>query len=200
MGMQMDKDRINSLINILIEERKLRVSNIFKTEAAAWAAVLAYIAIIGYLYTSEVGNPPVYKCYYINEIILTVIYVFIFIIFFAFIHTLYATIYHDTALADSILKEVTNLANTKEFDYSEYDSDEIFGLPIRVVNMKNQMLKSIQPYRGKLHPLRIMYDFIIFKWTWRKRKNVRERSTQEASINWLLLILFLASIINVWIN
>jgi hypothetical protein len=198
MGNNFQSDNLRSAINTLHEERKALLGYLFRREIAAWAAILAYLAIMG-LFSNSIINNSLTVLWY--NIINTCFVIAIFIIFFAFIHSQYALIHQVVARAQALLRIITKLYVDKSINLSEIEITDEDGTPQCIEDAQDEALKSIQPYRGIRHPLRIIVDFAKFKWARPKskgRENVRGRTTQEAALYWLLFILLIIVTVNIW--
>lgn len=198
MGNNSQSDRLTA-INILHEERKLLLSYMYRREIAAWAAILSYLAILGFFTQSISSNSASIAI----KIFQTIFALSVFIIFFGFIHSQYALIHQVVARGEALLKIMTKLYRDKSFDLSKFVLSDSDGTPNCIWEEQKKALIKVQPYRGDWHPLRIICDFALLKWARRSdkaRKNVMGRTTQEAAIYWILLTLLFIVTLNIWSN
>jgi len=196
-----NKEKLTSIINILYEERKLYLNHTYRKEIAAWAAMIGYIAIIGFV-INFVNSEIIHTTQIIVKISSTFIVISLIGIFFSFIHTQYALIHQSVARCEALLKIITRLYKGKSVDLDKLEILNEDGTPKCIQDEQNKALKRKVPYMGRKHPLRIMLDFILFKWAFGKmdkwRKNDRTRTTQEAGLQWLLLIFGAVAVISIW--
>ena len=191
-----DKEKYLLVLKTLYEERKVYMNFVIRKEVAAWAAIVVFIAIIAFSLNLIKFDMLFYKIFFSSFIIS------LGFIFFAFIHTQYSSIHASYAIVHSLMTIFTSLLRKKSYNFSEIEINKELGTPKCINDIIQKTIKKNLPYRGQKHPIKIMWDFFpLRRWAssnMEKRKNIHDAVTQEAALNWLLLLTIIFPLVYIW--
>ena len=181
-----DSVELINQIEFLKQKHSLYQSVLDRKENAAWAAFALYLTGL-VLFYKRVLKIDRKKCS--AKFILTSVLLIFAICVFAFIHAQYSSIYENHAKATA-----SNTLHLKLVD--ENKPVENFSEIHRYIYRKE--LYNIQKFRGKMHPLKIVFYFISLEWTKSGPRKITGANTQEATVYFLISFVNLILIFLIW--
>ena len=157
-----------------------------RKENAAWVALTLYLSgLVFFFYYQPLKRIKRKDLSCPCRILAVLILIIIAITTFAFIHAQYSSIYDIHA----------NKHASNELILRILDSGKpIDSLKTEQIKLYREGLDIRQIYRGRCHPLQILWQFIILDWAKTGHRNLKNQNTQEASI-YLIMLIFNAIII-----
>jgi hypothetical protein len=185
------------LLRYLSDDMNLYVIWIQRKEIASWSAIIFYVASIWTLYNAFIDKLSVEKS---DLIISFMAVILVGYIVFRFIHSQYSSIHHRNAYTLAIKRVISEFMR-EEIDIGKIDFsfDTLTRQPAFLAQYLSEEFQYVQPFRGKMHPLRIVLRFwlgwinfaiskIIKKDDFKKLSNPE---IQEASLYSLIILMTL---------
>ena len=181
--------KIDRLIKVFVQDKASHYSWVLRKEIAIWSAIIFYSAILWTIFNTGFKgckniSMPIAICSIITLAIIAKI-------FFSFVHSQFSSIYYTgcrmVALFNIIQTIIDNPDSAKKLDSSE-QKDSFY--PKYIKTEMDTLWPKYQPFRGKLHPIKI---FLIFWFGWFYKKSTRDKLSnhhkQEACIYSLILLM-----------
>lgn len=191
---EIDKDKF---INFLLSETDFNTPWIQRKEVSAWSALLFLYAILWAL-TSFFNYQ---NSFFTKENIIPfsiMIYAICFV-FFRFIHSQYSSIYYMSARTTVIKEIILNLCETGN---SFFEKNGIFNYEDCQTYLNNKteyaLKNTIQKFRGKIHPLRILIYFWTYLFIWIFRRDKRKLNLVEKAEASIYSLIVLVVIFYTW--
>lgn len=187
-----DKEDISKLLDILIEESKIKLPWVQRKEEASWLALLFYFAILWSLSQMVLDKQNIFNIKFeFSFYIIFFVPIFLWYLFFRFIHSQYSQYYYISAYTSTLTKIEFDILSNKEKFFIDNNIKDTKSFVEYIEKKVAAFRQTVQPYVGKIHPLRIVIhlwlSFIIKKFK-KGRKFLSNVERQEASIYSLLTL------------
>jgi hypothetical protein len=191
----LDENQIEKISDHLMENSKSRIPWIQRKEISAWSGLIFYYAILWSL-GSLISDQDISK---IDPLYFILFFTCLGFAFFRFIHTQYASIYQMNAhsfvhkrVAMQIIVQKSQFFLTNEIE----NIDTLFEYINKKIEF--EIHNNFQKFRGKLHPLQIVFYFwfYIFIFLFQKifklkKRKLNNNEREEAALYSLLVLGFI---------
>lgn len=190
LALEMKKDELtkDQLLNYLSGEKNLHEPLIQRKEIAAWSFTIFYVASIWTLYSTFLDNKTLGTGS--SPLLFSIVVVVLLgYVAFMFVRSQYASIYFRWANTLAIDRAIYKLME-QDFDLTtlDFSFDTKAGRPKFLSEELFHYLDEKQPFRGKIHPLKILLRFWS-PWHFVKLNNTAK---QEASLYSIIILVTIA--------